>query len=222
MIPIELAGVSEEPKGTTKATEGAPASTASTTPPPACTGAELDELAATLAGCEVPMPKASELPTGMKAKLEIALETQKSSVAAGGHVDVTLTLKNKHGEPLSLFFTGDPSPRFELEALDTKGRRVDRPAGKPPARSDAKTRDAKASRITLLPGGVARMRLGWDAVKTRWATSIPKGWEGHGHPTAPAGPLPKGKYTLRAAIPLLGVFERGDVEPPKLVVDVGG
>lgn len=215
MVPIGIA----PPVNETPPAEGEPSSTA---PAGACTGADIADLKAMLEGCEVPMPKTGELPSGMKEKIEISLEAPKTSVAGGGHVEVVLTLRNKHAEALPLFFTGDPVPRFELEALDGKGRRVDRPAGKPPAtKGDAKTHDAKASRITLPPGGVARVRLGWDAVKTRWATSAPKGWDGHGHPTAPAGPLPKGKYTLRASVPLLGVFERGDLEPPRVSVDVG-
>ncbi len=189
----------------------------------ACTGADIADLKAMLEGCEVAMPKSGELPAGMKEKIEITLDAPTTVVAAGGRLEVTLTLKNKHAEAVPLFFSGDPTPRFELEALDAKGRRIDRPAGKPPAtKGDGKTRDVKAARITLAPGGTARVRLGWDAVKTRWAPSVPKGWDGHGYPTASAGPLPRGKYTLRAAVPLLGVFERGDLEPPKIAVDVGG
>lgn len=186
-----------------------------------CTGSEVD-LEATLRACEVAMPKSGELASGMKDKLEIVLAPEKPSIAPGAHVDVVLTLRNRTQEPLPLFFTGDPTPRFELEALDAKGKRVDRPGGRPPGRTETKGREAKAAKLTLAAGGVARVRLGWEAVRTRWAPERSKGWDGHGYPTAPAGPLPRGKYTLRASVPLLGAFERGDLELPRATVDVGG
>jgi hypothetical protein len=62
-------------------------------------------------------------------------------------------------------------------------------------------------------------------VKMKWApdkvrgTAVEKGF-----PRTPAGPLPKGKYTVKVVTPLIGVFEGGDheVSAPKLEIDVGG
>lgn len=221
MVPIGTTPLVNEPSAADEPIESVSTTSAPSAGAP-CIGAEVDALDTALRGCEVPMPKASELPSVTKDKLEISLSASKPQVAPGGRLELTLTLRNRQGEPLALVFTGDPSPRVELEALDAKGKRADRPAGKPPAsRPDAKGREAKASRFTLAPNGVARVHLAWDAVKLRWAPERQKTWEGHGPPTAPAGPLPRGKYTLRAVVPLLGVFERGDVELPKIVVDVG-
>jgi hypothetical protein len=80
----------------------------------------------------------------------------------------------------------------------------------------------KAARITLAPGGSARVKIAWDAVQTRWAPEKVKTWEGRGYPRVAAGPLPAGKYVLRVVIPLVGVFEKGELEVPKLPIEVGG
>ena len=186
-----------------------------------CAGGEFDDLEKTLEQCEVKMPGASDLPSGMRDKLELRVTSGTPSIAAGGHVDITVTLKNKSKAPLALYFTGDPQPKFDVEAVDAKGRRVDLPAGKPPKTPVLPTHDVKASQITLGPGGSARVKIPWDAVKTRWAPEKIKSWDGRGYPRAAAGPLPAGKYTLRIVLPLVGVFEKGELEPPKLPVDVG-
>ncbi len=184
-----------------------------------CAGAEIDNLESVLKSCEVPMPKAAELPGSVKDKLEVTLSSTTPAVSPGGSGEVTLTLKNKHTEPLPLFFSGDP-PHFEVEILDGRGRRANAPKEKSPADPD-KGRDTKAARVTLAPGGVARLHLTWHAVKLKWAPEKLKTWDGRGSfPTAPDGPLPRGKYTLRAVVPLLGVFERGGIERPKTSVDV--
>ncbi len=58
----------------------------------------------------------------------------------------------------------------------------------------------------------------WAPEKVR-GTSVEKGY-----PRVPNGPLPKGKYTLKVATPLIGVFEGADheVSAPKLDLEVGG
>lgn len=221
MVPIGTTPpVNEAPSEAEPEAAPAPAPPAALSGP--CTGSDVDALDTALKGCEAPMPRAADVPS-TKDKLEISLATSKPGVAPGARLELVLTLRNKSDAALPLFFTGDPAPRFDVEALDASGKRQGRPAGKPPVTKggDAKGREVKASRFTLAPGGVARVHLAWDAVKLRWAPERQKTWEGHGPPTAPSGPLPRGKYTLRALVPLLGVFERGDVELPKLVVDVG-
>ena len=75
--------------------------------------------------------------------------------------------------------------------------------------------------MTLAPGGTARVKIPWDAVKTRWAPEKAKTWEGRGYPRLPAGPLAPGKYVLRVVIPLVGVFEKGELDVPKLPIEVG-
>lgn len=193
----------------------------SATPSPvkenACAGTDFDSLDDVLKQCDVPMPKQAELPTGLKEKLEVKITPSAPKVSPGGHLEVAVVFRNKSTSPLDLYFSGDPNPHFDLEALDAKGRRADLPTSKQPKSSGPQpARDAKASKVTLGGGGSARLKVGWDAVKTKWAPELAKSWEGRGFPRAPAGPLSVGKYTLRLAVPLIG-----DLDPPKTTVDVG-
>ncbi|MBX3190006.1 MAG: DUF4232 domain-containing protein [Labilithrix sp.] len=229
--PIEMTPIGTVPNVPRTAdddtSEGPVTSPNSGTPSPgtaakeaACTGGEFDALDDALRQCDTPMPRSGEVPGGMKVKLDVRVVPSTPSTTPGGRVDLVVTLKNKSSEPLPLYFSGDPSPRFEVEALDAKGRRADLPTGKPPKAGP--TREVKASRITLTPGGTAKVRLAWDAVKTRWAPEKAKTWEGRGPPRAPAGPLPTGKYQLRVVLPLIGVFEKGELDLPKVPMEVGG
>ncbi len=186
----------------------------------ACSGGEIDPLDDALKQCEVPMPKNADIPSGMKDKLEVRITPSTSQIAPGGRVDVTLVLRNKSNDPVPLFFSGDPIPRFEVEAFDAKGKRVDVPAGKQPPwpkGTAPPTREVKASKVILDKGGVARVKVPWDAVKMKWAPTIAKTWEGRGFPRVPGGPLPKGTYNLRLVVPILN-----DIDIPKVPVDVGG
>lgn len=184
----------------------------------ACTMTDVENLEEALKSCDVPMPKPSDVPT-IKDKLEVKASASTASTTPGGRVDLVLTLRNKSDGALPLFFTGDPNPRFDVEAYDAKGRnRVDLPAGKFPGYPKGwkpEAREAKAARITLEKNGTARVKLAWDAVKLKWAPERAKTWEGRGYPRAPAGPMPAGKYTLRVLVPLIG-----DVDPPKVEVEV--
>jgi len=194
-----------------------------------CTGFELD-LGAVLAlsACEVPNPKPDEKPADMKGKLEVKLVASQATIAPGGHVDLQLTLTNKSSSNLPLFFTLDPMPRFPTEAYDGKGKsRVDMPAGKPPALpKGVAPREAtshETARITLVPNGTAKMTVGWDAVKMKWAPDKLKGTPPEmGYPRAPNGPLGKGKYIVHVAMPLVQVFEGTDraISAPKTEITV--
>ena len=183
-----------------------------------CTKTDIENLEDALRSCDVPMPKASDVPQ-VKDKLEVTVTGSTASTTPGGRVDLVLTLRNKTTDSLPLYFTGDPTPRFDVEAYDAKGRtRVDLPAGKWPGYPKGwkpEAREAKAARITLEKNGSARVKIAWDAVKLKWAPDKAKTWEGRGYPRTPAGPMPPGKYTLRAIVPLIG-----DVEPPKIEIDV--
>lgn len=191
------------------------------TPPPGsttCSSTDFENLEETLKLCEVPMPRSSEVPS-IKDKLEVKLTTSTPSTTPGGRIDVQITLRNKTNESLVLYFTGDPTPRFDLEAVDAKGRRVDIPSNKWPGYPKGfkpEVREAKAAKVTLQNNGTAKVKLTWDAVKMRWAPDKAKVWEGRGHPRVPSGPLHPGKYTLRPVIPIIG-----EVEIPKLPVEVG-
>lgn len=183
----------------------------------ACSASDFDNLEETLKQCEVPMPRASEVPS-IKDKLEVTITTSTPSTTPGGRIDVQVTLHNKSGDPLPLYFTGDPAPRFDLETVDAKGRRADLPSGKWPGYPKGfkpETRDAKAAKITLDKNGNARIKLTWDAVKTKWAPQKAKTWDGRGYPRVPSGPLGTGKYSLRLVLPLIG-----DVETAKVAVEV--
>lgn len=184
----------------------------------ACTMTDVENLEEALRTCDVPMPKANDVPQ-IKDKIEVKVSASTPSTTPGGRVDLVLTLRNKTDNPLPLYFTGDPSPRFDVEAYDAKGRtRVDIPAGKFPGYPKGfkpEAREAKAARITLEKNGTARVKLSWDAVKMKWAPDKAKTWEGRGYPRTPAGPMPAGKYTLRVLVPLIG-----EVDAPKVEVEV--
>lgn len=194
------------------------------TPPPVgaqgpCAGDDFEALDAVLEECHASMPKGSEIPSSLKDKLEVKLTPSSTSTSPGGHIDLTLVIRNKSNGDVPLFFTGDPKPRFEVEAVDAKGRRVDIPASKAPPwpkGTSPPSREVKASKITLAKGGVAKVTLSWDAYKSKWAPDRAKAWEGRGYPHVQAGPLPNGKYVLRVNLPLLG-----EVDVPKVRVVVG-
>jgi len=185
----------------------------------ACNASDVEDLAEALRQCETAMPKAADLPTNLREKLEIRVNAGTLSITPGGRVDLTITLRNKSNEPLPLWFALDPMARFDTETLDAKGKRVDLPAGKPPKSPSPPS--PKAARITLSAGGTARMKLAWDAVKTKFAPERAASWDRKGPPRAPAGNLPNGKYTLRVLIPLIGAFEKGELDPPKFPIEVG-
>jgi hypothetical protein len=231
--PIEMAPIGTVPvlNRTAEESEGGTTTTPNAgTPAPvtlakesACMSAEFEALDDALRQCAGTMPRGADLPSHMRDKLDVVVTTATPAVAPGGHVDVTVTFKNRTNEPLPLYFTGDPFVHFEIEAVDGRGRRVDLPTGKPPKGSASSTaHDVKVSRITLAPAGVARVKLGWEAVKTRWASADKsKASDGRGPQRVPAGPLGAGKYTLRVMLPLVGAFGAGGIEVPKLAIDVG-
>ncbi|MBX3199917.1 MAG: hypothetical protein KF850_23325 [Labilithrix sp.] len=182
-----------------------------------CGAPDFDNLEDTLKLCEVPMPRPSEVPS-IKDKLEVTVTSSTPTTTPGGRVDLQITLRNKTSDPLALYFTGDPSPRFDVEAVDAKGRRVDIPPNKWPGYPKGykpEAREAKAAKVTLDKNGSARVKLVWDAVKTKWAPERARSWEGRGYPRMIAGPLGVGKYSLRVVLPLLG-----DVAAPKVAVEV--
>ena len=86
-----------------------------------CTADDFEALDEALKQCESKMPRGGDVPSGLRDKLEVRVTSATPSITPGGRVDLTLSLKNKSSEPLPLYFTGDPSPRFEVETLDTKG-----------------------------------------------------------------------------------------------------
>jgi hypothetical protein len=194
-----------------------------------CSGFEMDLGTALMASsCEVENPKSDVKPFETKGKLDIKVSVSMGAVAPGGHVDLTVLMTNKTAQPIALDFTLDPTPRFVIEAYDSTGKkRVDLPPGNPPALPKGMApREAtihNTSRITIVPNGTAKMLVGWDAVRTKWAPEKLKGTPPEmGYPRAPAGPLPKGKYMLRVVTPLVGVFEGLDkeVSAPKVEISV--
>ncbi len=186
----------------------------------ACQSADFESVVDAFKTCEAPTPKSGELPTGYRDKLEIRVVPNPTTIPAGGHVDVSITLRNKSQDPLPLYVSGDPASHIDIDVFDAKGRRADLPSGKAPKSPPAPPRDVKVARLVLLPGGVARMLARWEAVRTKWAPDKARSWEGKGPPRAPAGPLPAGKYTLRVSLPLLGVFDKGEIDAPKVPIEV--
>jgi len=193
-----------------------------------CTGFEMDLGNALMqAPCEAPNPKAEEKPVDMKGKLVVSLVPSSATVSPGGHADLALTLSNKSNAPLALFFTIDPTPRFPTETYDKKGKRADMPPGNPPplpkGMAPREATSHETARITIVPNGTAKLTVPWDAVKTRWAPEKLKGTPPEeGYPRKHAGPLARGTYTVKVAMPLVLVFEGMDreVSAPKTTITV--
>jgi hypothetical protein len=175
--------------------------------------------------CEVPNPTGA--PPDMSKTLAVTLNVSPAKVTPGGHTSITVTFANKSTAVIPLYFTIDPMPRFEIEVYDAKGNRVDMPKNSPPPlppgvepRGPGEQRTA---RIYLAANGTARMPMTWDAVKMKWAPEKLKGTPPEkGYPRAAAGPLAKGKYTVKVVTPLTNVFEGvdHDVSAPRVQVDV--
>jgi len=176
--------------------------------------------------CETTAPTGA--PPDTSKTLAVTVAVMPPHIAPGAHADVIVTFMNKSAAPMPLYFTIDPMPRFEIEVTNAKGNRVDLPKNQPPplpagvaAREPGEPRTA---RVVLQANGTARMPLGWDAVRTRWAPEKLKGTPPEkGYPRAPAGSLGKGKYTLKVVTPLSNVFEGIDheVSQPRTDIVVG-
>jgi hypothetical protein len=195
-----------------------------------CEGFEIADLAKVLgqAACEVPNPKPEDKAVDVKGKLEIKLLASPNTVTPGGKVDLLLTIKNVHTASIPLLFTVDPEPRFVIEVYDAKGKRAEIPAGAEPALpasvQSAPVPEKKTAKATLVTQGTAQIKLDWEAVKYKWAPAerakgaVP----GRGYPRVTDKPLPKGKYTIRVRMPLIGVFEGIDheVSEPRVQIEV--
>lgn len=191
--------------------------------------ANLEDLLAKV-DCEVPDIKPDAVPTSdLKGKLEVAVTASPTKAKPGSKADLLVTFSNKTKEPLPLNFRLDPLARFETEAYDAKAKRVDMPAGTPPPAPKGHTApppaEQKLGRIMLPAGGSVRVHVPWDAVKMKWAPEKVRGTAVEkGYPRSPAGPLPKGKYSVKVITPLVGVSEGGEheVSAPRVDIEVGG
>lgn len=200
-------------------TAGAPGSADDSTGPKKdeCTVFDEPNLEGVLlkSACEAPNPTGQ--PPDTSKTLVVKVTASPNVVAPGGHADVLVSYTNKSAAPIPLYFTIDPMPRFEIETYNVKGNRVDLPKNSPPPLpagvAPREPGEAKTARILLAANGTARMPLSWDAVKMRWAPEKLKGTPPEkGYPRAPAGPLLKGKYSVKVVTPLTYVFEGIDHE----------
>jgi hypothetical protein len=104
-----------------------------------------------------------------------------------------------------------------------KGVRIAPPPGNAPKNADPKCASVDcrlpASHVVLDPGGEARARVGWDAVKVAWPDTGPTGCcTVHVDPVA-KGPLPEGTYKVK--IPLPYESNKGNPVDPETTVRVG-
>jgi hypothetical protein len=197
----------------------------------ACVGFNVDNLEDMLvkSECEVAGTKPDAVANpDVKGKLEVAVAANPTKVAPGGKVELVVSFTNKTTAPMTLHFRIDPVPRFETEAYDAKKKRVDMPTTNPPpppkGQSAPPPSEAKVAKITLTANGYARVHVPWEAVKMKWAPDRVRGTAPEkGYPRVPAGPLAKGKYTVKVVTPLVGVFEGGEheVSAPKVEIEVG-
>ena len=196
--------------------------------PNPCTAFEMDLTdVLSRAACEVPNPKADEKAKELKGILEVKAIPSTTKIAPGGKVDITVLVTNKGKGVLPLRFLVNPLPRFEVEAYDAKGNRIDVPPGDHPTWPKNHTdqvAEEKTAEIKLPENGSGRVLLSWEASKMKWAPEKAKGAAmGSSYPKAPGAPLPKGKYKVRVLLPLVGVFEGSDreVSGPKVDIEVG-
>jgi hypothetical protein len=194
-----------------------------------CVGFEVDKLDEALmkVACEMKDTSASQSSTDMKDKLEIRVMPFPTKVAPGGTMDIVVSFVNKSKEPLTLYFQINPEPHFTLEAYDAKNKRADMPSGNPPPfpkdMIQPEGSAPKVAKYTIAPNGSGKVKLAWTASRMKWAPDKVKGAIlERGYPRSPAGPLPKGKYTLRVITPLVGVFEgvEHEVTAPKIPIEV--
>lgn len=212
----------------------APAASASTSPstpsdPPAgdsksaeCTGGKFDNLYMVLTNKSCEVDAKGERPADVKSDLEVKVSPSTSQIVPGGRVDLVVSFRNKGSRPLPLYFALDPAPRFDVEATDGKGRPAGAPAGKPP-KKPTRTPTRTIAKVTLSPGGTAKMKTGWTASNHRWATEQVKGEVPEtGYPRTPTTPLAKGTYSVRVTTPLILVQEGADRElsAPKVAIEV--
>ena len=153
----------------------------------------------------------------MKDKLDIRVAAMPPHAKPGEKVDVLVVFVNKTKDTLNLYFTIDPTPRFEIEAYDAKKNRVDMPRGNPPPPPKGVTvppaADVKTARVTLAATGSAKIHIPYVASRMKWAPEKVRSTPPErGYPRAPAGGLGKGKYTLRVVTPLAFVSEGMDKE----------
>lgn len=198
----------------------------------ACVGFDISNLDDMLAkaDCEVPNTKPDAVQNAdMKGKLEVSVTASPTKAKPGSKVDLLVTFANKSKESLPLYFRIDPVARFETETYDAKAKRADMPPGHPPPPPKGHTApppaDQKVGKVLVAANGSVRVRLAWDANKMKWAPEKVRGTAVEkGYPRVPAGPLPKGKYTVKVVTPLIGVFEGGEheVSSPKVDIEVGG
>jgi hypothetical protein len=196
-----------------------------------CIGFDISNLEDLLSksDCEVPNAKPESIQNpDMKGKLEVTLTASPTKVAPGAKADLQVNFTNKTKEPMTLHFRIDPIARFETETYDAKKKRADMPAGSPPlppkGHSAPPAAEAKVAKVTIAANGYARVRVPWEAAKMKWAPEKVRGTAVEkGYPRVPAGPLPKGKYTVKVLTPLIGVFEGGEheVSGPKVDIEVG-
>lgn len=195
-----------------------------------CTGFDepkLDEALMKI-GCEMKDMTAGQGSVDMKDKLEIRVMPFPTKVQPGGIMEIVVSFVNKSKEPLTLYFQINPEPHFTIEAYSEKGnKRVDMPSGNPPPfpkdMIQPQGAEPKIAKYTLAPNGSGKVKLNWQASRMKWDPSKVKGAIlDRGYPRAPAGPLPKGKYTLRIITPLVGVFEgvEHEVSAPKIPIEV--
>jgi hypothetical protein len=175
------------------------------------------------AACEVPRAPARAPADGQElaTSLDVQVRPSRTKVKPGGHVDLDVTFVNKGRENLALPFMVDPLPHFEIEVYDAKGKRIDVPKGTPPRVTSANfvRPDPRTAQVTLDANGVGHLALGWDANRLRWAPEKAKAAAiGADYPRASAGPLPRGRYTLRVVSSLEGA---PPASMPITTIDVG-
>jgi hypothetical protein len=154
------------------------------------------------------------------ADLDVKLVAPVGRVPPGASVDLELRYTNLAEAPRTLRL--DRNLHVALRTVNPGGTVVDPPAGSPGFLPDPSCLPTTCPTMTtgsvvLAPRGVARVRIPWTAEKKAWPppARVACCTVGPG-PVAGAGPLPPGRYMIKATGPLLSQLTAGET-----VVDVG-
>jgi len=153
--------------------------------------------------------------------VKVTLVVSTSSVAPGGHVDLTLAIVNAGAAPIPLYFSGDLT--LGVEVRDDKGSRLAPPSGNAPKNADARCAQVDCrlpeSHVVLAPGAKAHATLGWDATRKAWPATGPTTCCTYHVDAVASGPLPDGTYHVK--VPLPYETNHGNPADPEIAIRVG-
>lgn len=183
-------------------TKSSPVVSASRNAANECPFDKLDDLDGTVRGgeCDSDPPASYALANRLGVKVRLS----RNDIASGGRIEVYLTFENLSKEKLPVYFYRDPTVKFPLLALNSKGQDQTYPEG-----AIADTFSGPIARIVLAPKGIIQVTVPYEAIRFKWKKN------GKDRDLVEAGGLPRGDYQLRVRFPFAGnvgkVYAKYDV-----------